>query len=294
MRYARQYVLLLLCLVSYSGSFCQPSGPTKALKYVKGKTRLTKYLDEKKWKQLFPNRYNVATLAKADRKDFYSFKAFVAAAKKFPLFLGQGDEDTRKRELCAFLANIAQETSGGWGAAPGGYYKWGLFYQQELDCQYGCSKYSDTGNKEFPPVKNVSYHGRGPKQLSWNYNYGQFSAAWYGDKEALLKDPDMLIKDSVISFASAIWFWMTPQKPKPSCHDIMCGKWTPTSIDVQNGRLPGFGATINVINGGIECGKPEGKKTRYRYEYYKYFCSYFKVSPGENIDCSEQKPFNVQ
>jgi hypothetical protein len=49
----------------------------------------------------------------------------VEAAKHFPDFLN-GDADTQKRELAAFLANIAQETSGGWAEAPGGYFKWGL------------------------------------------------------------------------------------------------------------------------------------------------------------------------
>jgi hypothetical protein len=85
---------------------------------------------------------------------------------------------------------------------------------------------------------------------------------------------------------------MTPQFPKPSCHDIIIGKWTPTSGDIQKGRLPGFGATVNVINGGVECGSgADIPKTWYRYQYYKYFCTYLKVSPGENISCTSQKPF---
>ena len=56
--------------------------------------------------------------------------------------------------------------------------------------------------------------------------------------------------------------------------------------------MPGFGATVNVINGGVECGSgTDIPKTVYRYQYYKYFCEYFKVSPGENINCTNQKPF---
>ena len=32
----------------------------------------------------------------------------------------------------------------------------------------------------------LSYHGRGAKQLSYNYNYAQFSAAMFGDPRVLL------------------------------------------------------------------------------------------------------------
>jgi hypothetical protein len=63
----------------------------------------------------------------------------------------------------------------------------------------------------------------------------------------LLQRPETLSKDPVLSFASAIWFWMTPQFPKPSCHDIMVGEWIPTANDTLKRRMPGFGATANVI-----------------------------------------------
>ena len=40
------------------------------------------------------------------------------------------------------------------------------------------------------------------------------------------------------------------QAPKPSCHDAITGIWKPSKHDVDCGRKPGFGATINIINGG--------------------------------------------
>ena len=56
--------------------------------------------------------------------------------------------------------------------------------------------------------------------------------------------------------------------------------------------MPGFGAIVNVINGGVECGNGKAlEKTSFRYKYYQYFCKYFNVDPGENIDCDNQKPF---
>ena len=44
------------------------------------------------------------------------------------------------------------------------------------------------------------------------------------------------------------------------------------SGDIQKGRLPGFGATVNVINGGVECGSgADIPKPQYRYQYYQYY-----------------------
>ncbi|HEY5368645.1 MAG TPA: chitinase [Hanamia sp.] len=260
-------------------------------KHKEVSTSLTKFINQKTWNQLFPNRYGIGMKDPINHNpDFYSFKSFVEATSLFPDFLAEGSVQIQKRELCAFLANIAQETSGGWADAPGGYFKWGLYFLEENPT--GRGSYSDTSKHNYPPVSGQSYYGRGPKQLSWNYNYGQFSEAWFGNKDTLLQHPDLLSKDPVLAFASAVWFWMTPQFPKPSCHDIMIGKWVPTNDDIQKGRLPGFGATVNVINGGVECGTiNEQPKTLYRYKYFQFFCDYFHVSPGENISCKTQRPF---
>jgi hypothetical protein len=286
---------LALILTFSINVYLQSANPTKQplLRALNchTKTSLTSYLNEVKWNELFPNRHGFKLQkGKKNATDFYSFKAFVTAAKIFPEFL-TGDVNIQKRELAAFLANIAQETSGGWAEAPGGYFKWGLYFVEEK--QDGIkNNYTDFSKKNYLPISGISYYGRGPKQLSWNYNYGQFSEAWFGTKDSLLLHPEWLAQDPVLSFASAIWFWMTPQFPKPSCHDIMSGKWKPNANDIEKGRISGFGATVNVINGGVECGNGINlDKTTYRYQYYTYFCKYFHVSPGENISCSNQIPF---
>jgi hypothetical protein len=254
---------------------------------------VSKFLTEKTWNELFPHRYNVETKDPLQQNhDFYSFSSFVKAASRFPLFLSEGDERIQKRELAAFLANISQETSGGWAEAPGGYFKWGLYFLEENPDTSASNSYTDTTKKNYPAFPAVHYYGRGPIQLSWNYNYGQFSETWFGKKETLLEDPTLLSKDPVLSFASAIWFWMTNQFPKPSCHDVMVGNWKPREADSVAGRLPGFGLVVNVINGMVECGHAvDMPKTSLRYEYYRFFCTYFKVDPGENISCGIQKPF---
>ena len=66
-----------------------------------------------------------------------------------------------------------------------------------------------------PCSPGKQYYGRGAKQLSWNYNYGAFSVAMYGDTETLLSAPE-LVADTWLNFASAFWFFVTPQPPKPS------------------------------------------------------------------------------
>ncbi|MDQ6890195.1 MAG: chitinase [Bacteroidota bacterium] len=177
------------------------------------KTNVTKYLNEKKWNDLFPHRYGIGIKDSINHNpDFYSFEAFVATAKMFPLFLSEGNETIQKREFAAFLANIAQETSGGWPTAPGGYFKWGLYFLEEGGSGH-TNIYNDTSKKNYPGVNGKYYYGRGPKQLTWNYNYGQFSEAWFGNKDTLLLHPELLSKDPVLSFASALWFWMAPHFP---------------------------------------------------------------------------------
>ena len=256
---------------------------------ITGSTHLSDYLDRAKWDELFPNRHRIGKKGAEDLWDFYSFKEFYEACRMFPAFLGQGDSTVQKRELAAFLANIAQETSGGWPEAPGGYFKWGLYFMQERD---STPDYWDTSKKAYPPVAGRKYFGRGILQLSGNYNYGQFSEAWFGSIDNLLQHPEYVALDPALNFGSGLWFWMTPQYPKPSCHDIMTGNWRPIAADSAKGRLPGFGATLNVINGGLECGQgPAKEETSHRYQYYRYFCNYFHVSPGDNIECADQRPF---
>jgi len=215
----------------------------------------------------------------------------VAAAKLFPLFLSEGGDSLQRRELAAFLANISHETNGGWDEAPGGMEKWGLYFVQEKGFPNNQFNYTDTSKRKWLPADGKSYHGRGPMQLSWNYNYGQFSEAYFGNKQILLDNPDLLLQDSVLCFASAIWFWVHDQYPKPSCHAIITSQWEPSPKDLAGGRLPGFGAVVNVINGGLECGENHSDRTKYRYAFYQYFCNYLHVGQGPNAECSNQRQF---
>ncbi|KAL6219669.1 hypothetical protein ACLB2K_007428 [Fragaria x ananassa] len=82
--------------------------------------------------------------------------------------------------------------------------------------------------------------------LGKNYNYGQAGKALGFDG---LKNPELVANNSILAFKTALWFWMTEQKPKPSCHDVMVGRYVLTEADVAANRTAGFGMVTNIING---------------------------------------------
>nr|QIJ55475.1 endochitinase CH5B [Cajanus platycarpus] len=216
-------------------------------------------------------------------KGFYSYDAFIAAAKAFPAFGTTGDTATRKREIAAFFGQTSHETTGGWASAPDGPYAWGYCYLREQNPSAYCSP-----SAQYPCAPGKQYYGRGPIQISWNYNYGQCGKAIGVD---LLNNPDLVATDAVISFKTAIWFWMTPQSPKPSCHDVITGRWTPSAADQSAGRLPGYGTVTNIINGGLECGRGQDGRVQDRIGFYKRYCDLLGVGYGNNLDCFSQRPF---
>ena len=71
----------------------------------------------------------------------------------------------------------------------------------------------------------------------------------------------------------------------------MSGTWSPTPEDTGNGRTPGFGMTINIINGGLECGIPNNAQTENRVGFYRVFCEMLGVSMGENFYCDRMVPY---
>lgn len=201
----------------------------------------------------------------------------------FADFLNTNSEQNNKRELAAFLANISKETTGGWqmpigGGSEGDYANWGLYFVHEVgyNSSNGAGTYSQASST-YPPNPNVGYYGRGPIQLSWNYNYGQFSKFLYNDISVLLDNPDLVQQDGVLAFKSAIWFWMMPQCPKPSCHQVMQGVWLPESGEYAAPKmyLQGFAHTNNIINGGLECRSSSSpaftQKVVLRSELYKHY-----------------------
>ncbi|XXG54942.1 hypothetical protein AAC387_Pa03g2704 [Persea americana] len=217
-------------------------------------------------------------------KGFYTYRAFINAANAYPTFGNTGDLTTRKREIAAFLGQTSHETTGGWASAPDGPYAWGYCYVKE---QGNPGAYCQASAK-WPCAPGKKYYGRGPIQISWNYNYGQAGKAIGFDG---INDPDIVARNPTIAFKTALWFWMTPQAPKPSSHDVMTGKWKPTAADRAAGRLPGYGTVTNIVNGALECGKGSDPRVNDRIGFYKRYCNIFKVPYGQNLDCAKQRPF---
>ncbi|PRQ47258.1 putative chitinase [Rosa chinensis] len=83
---------------------------------------------------------------------------------------------------------------------------------------------------------------------------------------------------------------MTAQGNKPSSHDVIIGRWNPSSADRSAGRVPRYGVITNIVNGG-ECGCGAVDSVADRIGFYKRYCGMFLVSPGDNLDCNNQMSF---
>jgi basic endochitinase B len=243
-----------------------------------GSGGLAAVLSSSAYESLFPNR-----------NALYAYDALLRAAAKYPGFAAVGTLEERRREAAAFLANISHETTGGWPTAPGGPEAWGLYFKEEVGCETGaCTQYCDGTNVAYPCAPGKTYHGRGPIQLSWNYNYGAFAAVLGVD---LLGNPDLVTSDGALAFETALWFWMTPQAPKPSAHDALLGIWQPSDTDRAAGRAPGFGMTVNIINGGLECGAPTDARVEDRIRFFRHFAAALATTEGENLECAAMSPY---
>ncbi|KAK9266658.1 hypothetical protein L1049_021633 [Liquidambar formosana] len=181
-------------------------------------------------------------------KDFYTRAVFLDTLNSYPQFGRVGSVDDSKREIAAFFAHVTHET--------------GHFcYIEEIN---GASKdYCQEDNTQYPCNPNKGYYGRGPLQLSWNYNYGPAGNSIGFDG---LNSPETVATDPVVSFKAALWYWMN------RVHSI-----------ITSGQ--GFGETIRAINGQLECDGANPNTVQARVEYYTEYCNQFGVSPGDNLTC---------
>ncbi|HDC4282228.1 glycoside hydrolase family 19 protein [Enterobacter cloacae] len=262
--------------------------------------RVEGILKESDWEYLFPLR----------AKD-YSYSNFLKAVGKFPALCdtyndGRDSEAICRKELATMFAHFAHETGGHESWRPEPEWRQALVYVREMGWSEGQKGgYNGECNPDvwqgqtWPCGKDkdgdfLSYFGRGAKQLSYNYNYGPFSEAMYGDVRTLLDKPE-LVADTWLNLASAIFFFAYPQPPKPSMLQVIDGTWQPNDHDKANGLVPGFGVTTQIINGGVECGGPtEIAQSQNRIKYYKEFANYLKVPvpADEVLGCANMKQFD--
>ncbi|MCJ8210901.1 chitinase [Mucilaginibacter sp. RS28] len=327
-RFKLRFWLIITALVSTIDISCGNAGKKdmKQAPSTPAKSDITTLLSEKQFNDLFPQRnkiYTYAAFVKAAndlakikvqvtrravsvyqliRTDKTTGKAVTvrqdedwneAWAKQKPdstytidygRFCNEGDTQTRKRELAAFFAQIAHETRFGQNGA----YNDGLMLTHESNTNLDYFGDSD----EYPPAKGQKYYGRGPMQISYNGNYGYASDCIFGDKKILLNNPSLVETDPVIAFKTAIYFWMTPQTKKPSAHDVMTGKWQPKADDVAKGRKPGFGMTINIVNGEVECNHGDNTNMQDRIGFYQFFLKKLGTSdPDCACSCGTMQPY---
>ncbi len=310
-------------------------------------------MTEENWEWFFPLRSgkyneqgdvrNRAPIANPDGStDVFTLTAFKAAVVEYNLwakangyktFLNEGSKSQQATEFTAFWSKSARETSGTWANAPapwivsdkdaGTVWKGALYWTEEngystdVNGMSPAINYVDSGSA-FQPEPGRSYHGRGPIQLSWNYNYGAFSR-WLFDNgmmkdvitepDTLLKRPDYVANNGKVSMMSAIWFWMTPQEAKPSSHDVIYGDVTNVSQTSSEQGLPPrndagevsvlkgetqdqsvmayrIGTVINIVNGGLECNNASSWHTgpMQRVSYYNAFAMHINATiNGVNV-----------
>ena len=238
-----------------------PGGPTNP-QNVKNVEAI---FPESKFKEFFPKK-NAA----------YTYTNFLKAVGKYPSICAKAA--TCPKILANMFAHFEQESAG-------------LYYIEEINKGSYCADWSDWVKKAYPCIPGRKYFGRGAKQLSWNYNYGAFSSAMYGDPLVLLREPER-VANTWLNFAASMWFFVTPQPPKPSMLEVLDGSWTPNAHDSASNLKPGFGVTTMIINGGIECGRFT-QQAQNRAKYYREYARKMGVSiTGEKLDCSDMKQFS--
>ena len=214
-----------------------PSGPAAAA--------ATFVVSEAQFDQMFPSRNR-----------FYTYAGLTAALSAFPEFANAGGPAVARQEAAAFLANVNHETGG-------------LVHVVEQNTA-NYPHYCDRTQFYGCPAGQAAYYGRGPIQLSWNFNY---KAAGDALRLPLLTDPYLVERDPAIAWKTALWFWNTQSG---------AGRMTPHQAMVGG---HGFGETIRSINGALECNGGNPAQVQSRINAYNRFTSILGVSPGGNLSC---------
>ncbi len=130
--------------------------------------------------------------------------------------------------------------------------------------------YCDPSKPYGCPAGQAAYYGRGPIQLSWNYNYKTAGDALGID---LLHNPNLVQTDPAVAWKTGLWYWNTQRGP---------GTMTPHDA-IVNDR--GFGETIRSINGSVECNGGNPGQVQSRIDTFRRFTQILGTSTGGNLSC---------
>lgn len=200
---------------------------------------------EAQFNQMFPSR-----------NPFYTYSGLTAALSAYPGFANTGSDTVKRQEAAAFLANVGHETGG-------------LVYVVEQNTA-NYPHYCDTGQPYGCPAGQSAYYGRGPIQLSWNFNYKAAGDALGID---LLGNPYLVEQNASVAWKTGLWYWNTQNGPGTmTAHNAMV-----------NGA--GFGETIRSINGSLECNGGNPAQVQSRIDRYQAFVQILGTTPGSNLSC---------
>ncbi|MER7620649.1 glycoside hydrolase family 19 protein [Streptomyces sp. NPDC126503] len=202
-------------------------------------------VSEAQFNQMFPNR-----------NPFYTYAGLTAALKSYPAFATTGGETVKRQEAAAFLANVHHETGG-------------LVHVVEQNTA-NYPHYCDARQPYGCPAGQAAYYGRGPIQLSWNFNYKAAGDALGID---LLNNPWRVEREPAVAMQTGLWYWNTQNGPGTmTAHNAMV-----------NGA--GFGETIRAINGALECNGGNPAQVQSRVTKYQQFTQILGVPAGANLYC---------
>ncbi|TXS39996.1 glycoside hydrolase family 19 protein [Streptomyces sp. OR43] len=202
-------------------------------------------VSEAQFNQMFPGR-----------SSFYTYSGLTAALSAYPGFANTGSDTVKKQEAAAFLANVSHETGG-------------LVYVVEQNTA-NYPHYCDTSQSYGCPAGQAAYYGRGPIQLSWNFNYKAAGDALGID---LLGNPYLVEQNASVAWKTGLWYWNTQNGPGTmTAHNAMV-----------NGA--GFGETIRSINGSLECNGGNPAQVQSRINKYQAFVQILGTTAGSNLSC---------
>ncbi|KAJ1955559.1 hypothetical protein GGI12_005532 [Dipsacomyces acuminosporus] len=143
-----------------------------------------------------------------------------------------------------FLANIVWESDG-------------LRAKEEYLCKQtpgACTSAYGAGNG-----RGSYFWGRGYIQLSWADNYRAASQALFGNDQ-LVQNPQQVSSNEDVAWGVSYWYWNSRVRNSPG---VLAGN---------------FGASINAINGPLECRGGHSDKAKKRFVIYTAILKIFAPS----------------